>query len=565
MGESLARTDRSAVIRVAIARGGRNVATMSDQDRLPEQADVVCVGAGHNALVAAAYLAGAGRSVCLLERMDHPGGWVQTAELGAAGFHHDRYSAAHPAFVRGPAWAELAPDLSRHGLEYVTAPLSTAASLPDGRTAVAPIDSDAFAAELERLGETAGWATLFAAAGPALPALPPLLSEGLKDPDAQASYAALLRDGRDGPLPFSQLLARSAVAVVREYFHTEELQSLAAPWPLHLGAGPEDPASALWVLIALATLPYGNPTPVGGSGRLVDALVGLVTERGGDVYTGVDADAIVVRDGRAAAVLTAAGHTVEATEAVIASTTPDQLYGRLLRSVPGIPDGVRRQAAGYRYKRGCFQINLALSARPHFHDGRLDAGGTLNLLRGLDALTTSVRQAEAGLLPEHPSISWHEPTAVDPTRAPAGRAVARLQVLDAPLAPHGDAAGTAYGSDGWDPASAEAFADRVMAEAELHVPGLDGLVLERHHTTPSDLAKASPNAGPGDHAAGDNSLAQALTERPIAAHAGTHRTAIPGLWMIGAATLPGPGVTGTSGRAVARELIGAAAHAALHR
>ena len=57
------------------------------------------VGAGHNALVAAAYLVGAGRSVCLLERMPDPGGWVQTAELGAPGFHHDRYSALHPAFL----------------------------------------------------------------------------------------------------------------------------------------------------------------------------------------------------------------------------------------------------------------------------------------------------------------------------------------------------------------------------------------------------------------------------------------------------------------------------------
>ena len=228
--------------------------------------------------------------------------------------------------------------------------------------------------------------------------------------------------------------------------------------------------------------------------------------------------------------------------------------------MPGVPEGVRKQAAGYRYKRGCFQINLALSARPRFQDSRLDAGGGLNLTRGLDTLVTSVRQAEAGLLPEHPSIAWHEPTAVDPTRAPAGRAVVRLQVLDAPHTPRGDAAGTSHGTNGWDPASAEAFADRVMAEAELHVPGLEGLVLERHLTTPSDLAKASPNAGPGDHAAGENSLVQALTERPIPAHAGTYRTAVPGLWLIGAATWPGPGVNGASGRAVARALIGTTDH-----
>jgi phytoene dehydrogenase-like protein len=128
-------------------------------------------------------------------------------------------------------------------------------------------------------------------------------------------------------------------------------------------------------------------------------------------------------------------------------------------------------------------------------------------------------------------------------------------MLDVPHTPNGDAAGTRHGRLGWDAATAEAFADRVLAETELHVPGLTGLVLERHLTTPADLAAASPNAGPGDHAAGHNALAQALTERPIPAHAGGHRTAVPGVWLIGAATWPGPGVSGGSGRAVAHALM----------
>lgn len=100
---------------------------------LPHQADVVFVGAGHNALVAAAYLLDAGRSACLLEQMAQPGGWVPTAELGAPDFHHDRWSALHPFFVGGPAWAELGPELSRQGLQYVTAPPAMGSSLPDGR------------------------------------------------------------------------------------------------------------------------------------------------------------------------------------------------------------------------------------------------------------------------------------------------------------------------------------------------------------------------------------------------------------------------------------------------
>jgi phytoene dehydrogenase-like protein len=177
----------------------------------------------------------------LLEQMTQPGGWVQTAELGAPGFQHDRWSSLHPAFVGGPAWAELGPDLRRHGLEYVTAPLATASSLPDGRTALAPVDPEAFAAELDRLGETAGWNALFAAAGPQLPPLLGLLAAGLDSPQAQATLAGLLRDSRDGALPFGQLLAGTAVDLVRGHFVTEELRSLAAPWPLHVGAGPEDP------------------------------------------------------------------------------------------------------------------------------------------------------------------------------------------------------------------------------------------------------------------------------------------------------------------------------------
>jgi phytoene dehydrogenase-like protein len=523
---------------------------------LPRRADVVFVGAGHNALVAAAYLVEAGRSVCLLEQMPQPGGWVRTAELGAPGFFHDVYSALHPVFAGGPAFAELGPDLARHGLEYITAPLATGSSLPDGRTAIMPVDAARFAAELGRLGETAGWGGLFAGAGPLLPPLLGLVGAGLDRPEAEAELARLLRDSRDSGLPFGALLAGNAIDLVRGRFGTEELRSLAAPWALHVGVGPEAPASALWTVFALGAVAGGNPTPVGGSGRLADALTGLVTERGGDVLCGVDVDEILVCDGRAAGVRTADGRVVAASQAVIVSATPDRLYGRLLRGAPGIPAGVRAQAAGYRFRRGCFQMNLALSARPRFRDPRLDAGGAINLGRGIDALVTSVRQAEAGLLPEHPSISWHEPTAVDSGRAPSGRAIARLQVLDAPHTPSGDAAGTRHGANGWDKAADELFADRVLAEAEVHAPGLTGLVLERHLTTPADLARANPNAGPGDHLAGDNSLAQGFTQRPIPAHRGGYRTAVPGVWLIGAATWPAPGISGGSGRAVARELIG---------
>src|SRR5262245_53548732 len=98
--------------------------------------DVVVVGSGHNALVTAAYLARAGRSVLILEKNDRPGGLVRTEELTLPGFKHDVYSAAHPLFTTGPAYAELGPELSECGLRYLNTDLPTGVSFADGRTGV---------------------------------------------------------------------------------------------------------------------------------------------------------------------------------------------------------------------------------------------------------------------------------------------------------------------------------------------------------------------------------------------------------------------------------------------
>src|SRR5262249_758520 len=119
--------------------------------------DVIFVGAGHNALVAAGYLAKEGRSVCLLDRGAAPGGFVGSEELTLPGFVHDSFSALHPIFVGGPVFAELGTELAAHGLEYVAGTVATGASFPDGRSAVISTDPDTLGAELDRLGERGSW------------------------------------------------------------------------------------------------------------------------------------------------------------------------------------------------------------------------------------------------------------------------------------------------------------------------------------------------------------------------------------------------------------------------
>src|SRR4051812_14273602 len=124
--------------------------------------DVVIVGSGHNALITAAYLARAGRSVLVLEKNDRPGGLVRTEELTLPGFKHDVYSAAHPLFVTGPAYAELEPDLRERGLRYINTDLPTGVSFADGQTGVFSRSMEANIAEAERLatGDGAALASL---------------------------------------------------------------------------------------------------------------------------------------------------------------------------------------------------------------------------------------------------------------------------------------------------------------------------------------------------------------------------------------------------------------------
>jgi phytoene dehydrogenase-like protein len=439
-------------------------------------------------------------------------------------------------------------------MSYVQGNVSTGASFPDGRSAVIHTDPEALRAELDRLGERQAWTQLMADVAPQLSSLLPLLSMDLDSQEGRGLLAELCRD-TVAALPFTTLLSTSGLDLLHDWFRTEELVMAWLPWLLHLGLGPGDTGGALWLVILMATLVGGNPTPVGGSGQLAEALSKLVRAHGGQIRTGVEVDTVVTTAGRASGVRTTAGEHLTARQAVIASTTPDQLYGHLLRDAPGVPAAARKQARRYRYRRGCLQIGLALSARPSFPDTRLDDGGAINMGRGLRNLLTSVAQADEGLLPAQPSISWHEPTAVDAGRAPPGHAVVRLQVLDVPLQPRADAAGAIEVDGGWSYDVAERFADRVIDEAAEHIPGLKDTVLARHVISPADLARSNPNAGPGDHASGHNALSQALAQRPIPAHRGGYATVVPDLYLIGAASWPGPGVGGTSGRVVARRLL----------
>nr|WP_246632418.1 NAD(P)/FAD-dependent oxidoreductase [Pseudonocardia nigra] len=297
--------------------------------------------------------------------------------------------------------------------------------------------------------------------------------------------------------------------------------------------------------------------PEGGGVRLVEALVGIVTDAGGLLRTGTAVNRVVVQGGRATGVLLADGEQVRAREAVLASVTPQALYSGLLAGEPAVPVAVREAAQRFRYGRGDMQIHLALSEPPRWRENseQLARTAIVHVTPGLDGVRAAVAEADRSLLPAHPTIVCGQPAALDPTRVPPGGGALWIQLQETPFRPVGDSAGVIdVGAGEWTAELKERYADRVVEQLGRHIDGLDGITLGRAVLSPADLQAANPNLVDGDPYAGSCRLDQFLLWRPLARTPG-HRTPVERLWHIGASTHPGPGLAGASGLLAARDVL----------
>jgi phytoene dehydrogenase-like protein len=175
----------------------------------------------------------------------------------------------------------------------------------------------------------------------------------------------------------------------------------------------------------------------------------------------------------------------------------DLLYLRLLADAD-VPRPLIQQAKRYRYGLGCVQIQLALSNPPDWPDDRLLAGQP-HLLRSMEACALAIAHAKNGDLPSEPTLSVDVPTQLDPSRAPRGAAIMRVQVLQLPRRPRGDAASEIDVGDGtWNEDLKNRFADRIVNLLGRYLPNVPGAILGRHVISPEDLARYNPNSGPGE-------------------------------------------------------------------
>lgn len=522
------------------------------------QSDYVIIGAGINGMVAAARLAGAGYSVTLLDERDRLGGFIDSGELTVPGFVHDTFSSWHPLFVASPAYAELGAELHAQGLTYRNTEGPVTASIhvsPGGgeRAVIGYRDPGQTAAAFRHEDDRAAYARMLDELGARSGTVFGTLGSELRSKKALGLVWSALRNGL-GP---AEQFARDSLMSGRNFtslrFNGWEADQLWTPWLLHAGLAPDHATGgAMLPLMALTMHSSGLPVVEGGARNFVTAFERLLRSRGVRIELGLPVDRIIVRDGRADAAETVF-ERFEARYGVLASTSPHELYRNLLPA-SAIPSAVRDQASTHRSGRAAMQIHLALDTPPAWNDVRLAQVPLVHLSNGSGSTGIACAQAEAGVLPASPTVVVGQQCVLDPTRAPEGKATLWIQLQELPFRPTGDAAGELDVGQGWTPWLATAYAERVVNRIEPFAPGLRSSVLGIKVLSPADLRAANRNAVHGDPYGGSAELYQNLLWRPFPAGA-RHRTHLAGLWHLGAATHPGPGLGGGSGYLVSEQIL----------
>lgn len=515
-------------------------------------ADYVIVGSGINSLVAASLLALKGKKVLILERNDVIGGCIRTDEVTVPGFHHDVMATTFVLFLLSPAYAALAPELAKRGLEFAHPEIPTGVLRQDGSSLTLSRDRAANIAAFEKLavGDGKQYAADMNKLGADAPFLFQLLGGKLW---SLAMAKTVLREAwKRGPRVLSSFFGEALISArhwLQPHYKSELFHALMAPWVLHAGLGPESTYSGQMAkVIAFALEAAGAPIVKGGAGNILKAFEQLIRDHGGEIRTGTDVSEVIVdRSGRATGVGLASGEKITAAQGVICAMTPAQLYGRLLKNHQPA-ETLRQEIKAFVHGKGNMQIHYALKSPPKWKNPELASVALLHLTSGLDAVSKAVNEAERGMLPAEPTICVGQPTAFDSSRAPEGKAILWLQLPEVPRHMKGDAAGEIKApKDGqWSEGLRETYADRIEAILAKHIDGFKTLIIKRRCYSPADLEAMNINLVGGDPYGGSCSLDQFFLWRPLRSTT-NHETCVKRLYHIGASTHPGPGLGGGSG------------------
>ena len=521
--------------------------------------DVVVIGAGHNALVTAAYLGKGGLRTLVLERRDRIGGAADTSQLA----RNVRVPTLAHTIGRLRRSVQRDLRLSRHGLSLAAPDVRVLAPSPEGGAITLWSDVKKTAAGLRGLSEADGDAyrtfdrrvrrlgrfldTLGRSTPPDISS--PSVGDALAGLRLGASFKAL---GRDGSRTILRVLPMAIADLVAESFESDQLRATLAWRGVRFGSvGPWSAGTAAMLLMDGAGNDGGAAGETvfakGGPGALSAALEAAARAVGAEIRTGAEVTSITSRDGAATGVVLADGEEIEA-RAVVSGADPKRTLLDLVDPVTLGPS-LGWRSGNIRTPGVVAKVNLALKRVPKFPA----AAGDESLLRGrivvaptIDAMERAFDATKYGRWSDQPILEATIPSLADPSLVEGARAGTQVMSVIAQYAPY------ELRDAGWDE-QREAFGDAVVDTLESVAPGIRKLVSHRQVLTPVDLERDYGLTG-GHPLHAEAGLDQFFVWRPLLGHA-RYRLALERLYLCGSGAHPGGGITGGPGQNAAREIL----------
>ncbi len=509
--------------------------------------DFIIIGAGHNGLACAAYLAKAGAKVLVLERSMQVGGGCSTAELTLPGFKHNICSVVHTHIPTSPVYRDL--ELERHGVRYVYPEHLRGTIFPDHKSIVMHREPEQMAAELGKFSarDARTFRKLVADYGEFidLTYLPLMYSPPLP-PSAQSAELEKSEEGRT----MLQWQASTPVQLLNELFESEEVKVHFLSRLTVLGFAPDQFGQG-WICL-FRILKAEAPICVGGSQQLALGLRRAVEAHGGVVQTDTEVKRILLRGNRAVGIELKDGTRVEAGKAVVTNLEPRKSFLGLVGE-EFLPASFATRVKNYHSNgRSLFVLHLALSEPPRYRAAADNPPVNLAFSQEMfgGSMMDQVRAYQdiaMGRPPRKEMLQITLPTLFDPSQAPAGKHTAVVWQY----APYRVESG---GAAGWK-SIREEYAAHLLDLWRSYAPNISkDKILAITIQDPTDTERHNDNFVNGVDVVGDMTPDQMGFFRPFAGWS-SYRTPVEGLYMCGGYCHPGGGVHAGAGHNAAAAIV----------